>query len=164
MVGIEAKGQVLLVEGIENFVCAHTGLVEARIRSSLLSEQQASGFCLHASRGSREERRSPQLFRAAVDETVRTQGAKTVSAPNVGNSEGQLFIFPRKNENCESVAGSENEILGACAASPDNVQRDNCGQRPCRAQRKSLIAQVVDCMSLCRAAEWQGLHLPDRRQ
>jgi hypothetical protein len=23
------------------------------------------------------------------------------------NSEGQLFIFPRKNENCESVAGSE---------------------------------------------------------
>jgi hypothetical protein len=35
------------------------------------------------------------------------------------NSEGQLFIFARKNENGESVAGSENEILGACAASPD---------------------------------------------
>jgi hypothetical protein len=42
--------------------------------------------------------------------------------PMFGNSEGQLFIFPRKNENGESVAGSEKEILGACAANPDTLE------------------------------------------
>ena len=31
----------------------------------------------------------------------------------------QLFKIPRKNEDCERVTSSENEILGGCAASPD---------------------------------------------
>jgi hypothetical protein len=38
------------------------------------------------------------------------------------NPEGQLFIFPRKNDTFESEAGLGNEILGACAASPDTFR------------------------------------------
>ena len=39
-----------------------------------------------------------------------------------GDSEGQLFQFPRKNENGERLADSENESWGACAASPDSFE------------------------------------------
>jgi hypothetical protein len=35
------------------------------------------------------------------------------------NSSRQRFKIPRKNEDCESMVSSENEILGGCAASPD---------------------------------------------
>jgi hypothetical protein len=46
--------------------------------------------------------------------------------PMFVNSEGQLFKFPRKNENHESVAGSENEIWGACAANSDTFPNKTC--------------------------------------
>ena len=43
------------------------------------------------------------------------------------NSECRFFEFPRKNEDCESVASSENENLGADAASPDTFHANALG-------------------------------------
>jgi hypothetical protein len=51
-------------------------------------------------------------LRAASLETVRTQGTKTSPALNVCRFRKQIFQISSENEDCESVAGSEHEILG----------------------------------------------------
>ena len=54
--------------------------------------------------------------------TVRTQGTKTILAPQVCKSRRSTFPMFSENRNCETVTGSENEVLGACAAIPDTFE------------------------------------------
>jgi hypothetical protein len=95
------------------------------------------------------------------------------------NSEGQLFKFPRKNENGESVAGSENEILRASAASPDTLESHMtfiafCG-RPAHAQHlrpthrlgcpqklrsPDISCQATKCERMVSMMRTTGVHCP----
>src|SRR5437660_206277 len=122
MVGIQAKGQVLLVEGVQNFV-THTEEVGARSQTS--RRKARDGFRVVSHQGSPSTLWSLVIpLKVLLKASPAGAGYRTRPSP-----------VARRSTRCQTDSRGQAEML--CQVKPSGIQSGHCSQ-----QRVSLSAET----------------------